>query len=104
MLVYVCAESLLHTHASFFSEQIVFLKVNHRGPLPWKELHFPSETIVWRSRHGGILSFFLSLFFFFFFFFYLFAMTGEITCTGCDISDPRTEKESEKRRRRRVSK
>ena len=30
-------------------KQVVFLTVNHRGPLPLRELHFTDETGVWRD-------------------------------------------------------
>ena len=33
-------------------KQVVFLTVNHRGPLPLKELHSTDETIVWRDPGG----------------------------------------------------
>ena len=32
-----------------FEKQVVFLTVNHRGPLPLRELHSTGETIVWRD-------------------------------------------------------
>ena len=32
-----------------FVKQVVFLTVNHRGPLPLRELHSTGETIVWRD-------------------------------------------------------
>ena len=41
--VYVC---------SVFVPQVVFLTVNHRGPLPLRELHSTDETIVWRDPGG----------------------------------------------------
>ena len=34
-------------------KQVVFLKVNHRGPLPSRELHSTDETIVWRDPGGS---------------------------------------------------
>ena len=34
-------------------KQVVFLTVNHRGPLPLKELHSTGETIVWRDPGGS---------------------------------------------------
>ena len=34
-------------------KQVVFHTVNHRGPLPLKELHSTSETIVWRDPGGS---------------------------------------------------
>ena len=36
-----------------FVEQAVFLTVNHRGPLPWRELHSTDETLVWRDPGGS---------------------------------------------------
>ena len=40
---------------SFFLsfQQVVFLTVNHRGPLPLRELHSADETIVWRDPGGS---------------------------------------------------
>ena len=32
---------------------VVFLTVNHRGPLPLRELHSTDETIVWRDPGGS---------------------------------------------------
>ena len=31
----------------------VFLTVNHRGPLPLRELHSSDETLVWRDPGGS---------------------------------------------------
>ena len=75
----------------FLFQQVIFLTVNHRGPLPLRELHSTGETIVWRDPGGSwaclwpvynykwinspsqrlwhrynVSSFFLLLFFFFF--------------------------------------
>ena len=36
-----------------FVEQAVFLTVNHRGPLPLRELHATDETWVWRDPGGS---------------------------------------------------
>ena len=36
-----------------FLKQVVFLTVNHRGPLPLGELHSTDETIVWRDPGGS---------------------------------------------------
>ena len=36
-----------------FVKQVVFHTVNHRGPLPLKELHSTDETIVWRDPGGS---------------------------------------------------
>ena len=36
-----------------FVKQVVFLTVNHRGPLPLRELHSTDETIVWRDPGGS---------------------------------------------------
>ena len=37
----------------FFFFQVIFLTVNHRGPLPLRELHSTGETIVWRDPGGS---------------------------------------------------
>ena len=34
-------------------KQVVFLTVNHRGPLPLRELHSTDETLVWRDPRGS---------------------------------------------------
>ena len=36
-----------------FVKQVVFCMVNHRGPLPLKELHSTGETIGWRDPGGS---------------------------------------------------
>ena len=36
-----------------FVKQVVFLTVNHRGPLPLRELHSTGETTVWRDPGGS---------------------------------------------------
>ena len=36
-----------------FVNQVVFLAVYHRGPLPLRELHSTDETIVWRDPGGS---------------------------------------------------
>ena len=36
-----------------FVKQVVFLTVNHRGPLPLRELHSTDEAIVWRDPRGS---------------------------------------------------
>ena len=36
-----------------FVKQVVFPTVNHRGPLPLRELHSTGETIVWRDPRGS---------------------------------------------------
>ena len=36
-----------------FVKQVVVLTVNHRGPLPLRELHSTDETIVWRDPGGS---------------------------------------------------
>ena len=36
-----------------FVLQVVFLSVNHRGPLPFREVHSTFETIVWRDPGGS---------------------------------------------------
>ncbi len=46
--------STLRTQTSgIFVKQVVFHTVNHRGPLPLKELHSTGETIVWRDPGGS---------------------------------------------------
>ena len=42
--IYVCG---------VFVKQVIFLTVNHRGPLPLRELHSTDETIVWRDPGGS---------------------------------------------------
>ena len=37
----------------FLFQQVIFLTVNHRGPLPLRELHSTGETIVWRDPGGS---------------------------------------------------
>ena len=39
--------------SDIFVKQVVFLTVNHRGPLPLRELHSTDETIVWRDPGGS---------------------------------------------------
>ena len=39
--------------SGIFVKQVVFHTVNHRGPLPLKELHSTGETIVWRDPGGS---------------------------------------------------
>ena len=34
-------------------KQVIFLTVNHRGPLPLRELHSTDDTIVWRDPRGS---------------------------------------------------
>ena len=34
-------------------KQVIFLTVNHRGPLPLRELHSTDDTIVWRDPGGS---------------------------------------------------
>ena len=34
-------------------EQVIFLTVNHRGPLLLRELHSTDETLVWRDPGGS---------------------------------------------------
>ncbi len=38
---------------AIFMKWVVFLTVNHRGPLPLRELHSTDETIVWRDPGGS---------------------------------------------------
>ena len=42
-----------NTTSGIFVKQVVFLTVNHRGPLPFRELHSTAETIVWRDPGGS---------------------------------------------------
>ena len=39
--------------SGFLVKQVVFLTVNHCGPLPLRELHSTGETIVWRDPGGS---------------------------------------------------
>ena len=39
--------------SGIFVKQVVFLTVNHCGPLPLRELHSTDETIVWRDPGGS---------------------------------------------------
>ena len=39
--------------SGIFVKQVVLHTVNHRGPLPLKELHSTGETIVWRDPGGS---------------------------------------------------
>ena len=39
--------------SGIFVKQVVFFTVNHRGPLPLKELHSTGETIAWRDPGGS---------------------------------------------------
>ena len=39
--------------SGIFVKQVVFHTVNHREPLPLKELHSTGETIVWRDPGGS---------------------------------------------------
>ena len=36
-----------------FVKQVVFLTVNHRGPLPLREVHSTDEIRVWRDPGGS---------------------------------------------------
>ena len=36
-----------------FVKQVIFLTVNHRGPLPLRELHSTDDIIVWRDPGGS---------------------------------------------------
>ena len=38
--------------SGIFVKQVVFLTVNHRGPLPLRELYSTGETIVWKDPGG----------------------------------------------------
>ena len=39
--------------SGIFVKQVVFHMVNQSGPLPLKELHSTSETILWRDPGGS---------------------------------------------------
>ena len=39
--------------SGFVVKQVVFLTVNHRGPLPLREIHSTGETRVWRDPGGS---------------------------------------------------
>ena len=39
--------------SAVFVNQVVFLTVNHRGPLPVREFYSTDETIVWRDPGGS---------------------------------------------------
>ena len=39
--------------SGIFVKQVVFLTVNHRGPLPVREFHSTGETRVWRDPGGS---------------------------------------------------
>ena len=39
--------------SGIFVKQVVFHTVNHRGPLPLRELHSTGETTVWRDPGGS---------------------------------------------------
>ena len=47
------SQSLWHRHSVVFVQQVVFLTVNHRGPLPLRELHSTDETLAWRDPGGS---------------------------------------------------
>ena len=49
---FTLAEAVTQTCAVFV-KQVVFLTVNHRGPLPLRELHSTDETRVWRDPGGS---------------------------------------------------
>ena len=45
---------LWHRHVcGVLMNEVVFLTVNHRGPLPLRELHSTGETMVWRDPRGS---------------------------------------------------
>ena len=47
------SQRLWHRHSVVFVQQVVFLTVNHRGPLPLRELHSTDETLAWRDPGGS---------------------------------------------------
>ena len=50
--VYHVRDQTIQTNGIFVN-QVVFLTVNHRGPLPLRELHSTDETLVWRDPGGS---------------------------------------------------
>ena len=46
-------EEVTETYDDIFAKRVVFLTVNHRGPLPVGELHSTDETSVWRDPGGS---------------------------------------------------
>ena len=53
-----CYKWIRHTRSCVtdkwhFVKRVVFLTVNHRGPLPLMELHSTGETRVWRDPGGS---------------------------------------------------
>ena len=42
-----------HRHCVVFVQQVDFLTVNHRGPLPLRELHSTDEILAWRDPGGS---------------------------------------------------
>ena len=47
------ADKAVTQTSGVFVKQVVFLTVNHRGPLPLRKLHSTGETIVWRDPGGS---------------------------------------------------
>ena len=48
-----CLPEAVTQTCGVFVNQVVFLTVNHRGPLPLRELHSTDETRVWRDPGGS---------------------------------------------------
>ena len=46
-------ENTKESKCHVFVKQVVFLTVNHRGPLPLRELHSTDETLAWRDPGGS---------------------------------------------------
>ena len=46
-------EAVTQTCMCHLVKQVVFLTVNHRGPLPLRELHSTDDTRVWRDPGGS---------------------------------------------------
>ena len=46
-------QNLWHRYVVSLWKHVVFLTVNHRGPLPLRELHSTDETLVWRDPGGS---------------------------------------------------
>ena len=46
-------KTLKESKCHVFVKQIVFFTVNHRGPLPLRELHSTDETLAWRDPRGS---------------------------------------------------
>ena len=55
----LAVQRLWHRHVcGSFVKQVVFLTMNHRGPLPFRKLHSTEETWVWRDPEGPVYDLF----------------------------------------------